>query len=1119
MRKLLTLSIFLLIVSTGMKAQTIALDGTHGIVICPDSTLLNWGRSILGDGDPITRKLNPVQVLTDSGGTPFGQAVAVDVAGTSNYVIRADSTLWAWGNNANGRLGVGDENDRLFPTAVLGPGGVGQLDQVIDVSAMGRSTFALRADSTVWAWGRNADLNLGIDQIGGVQLFPNQVVKKNGGQPIDSIVAIATGYQHGLALHEDGTIWAWGDSDDGQVGVGIGGDGFEAAVQVQKPSLLLPIPVFDSVTAIAAGFYFSAALREDGTVWTWGDQEFGQPGLGEVSNAPVTRPTQVKDPSGQGFLTHIETIWAGRELMLARDSSGQLFMWGSNEYGQFTTSYLDSTVYSLPKPVQFTHPIAEFASGDGACALLNPGGELFTWGENYQGNLGHGNYNLISEELRPVVSVDGLNTLQQVQQIAAADRTMYALLPNGSVLRWGVLGANESSPGTFRSKSRPTPVLGTSGSGQITGMVEIAAGESYLLMRDQNGTVYGLGNTTNQVMGVMPFSANLTPTVISYFGGSPLTNVRAIEPSERHSMYLMADSTIQYTGFFRSPIRNYPYTVRDSSGQDTLRGIVDVAASSDLMLALDADSLVWGWGRNFNGEVGDGTTTDRPNPVRVRDSAGTGFLSGIIDIEARNGVVMALDKNGQVWTWGNNEHGQAGVGDTTSTLLPRLVLDSSGMAPLQNIVGIFPEEDFCMALAADSTVWAWGLNGAYNLADGTDSTRYLPVHVRDAQGFLLRHVVDIDLGELVSAFLLADGSLQTIGFNLDGQTGTLPTLGIATPTQAQAPCRVLEPIAAFAASQTSACESLCVQFTDSSANTVSQWQWEFPGGTPATSSDQHPTVCYDSPGSYQVRLTVSNLGVTDTLVKTSFIEVYPPATADAGADSTVCFGDSVSLTASGGVSFSWSPVAILDCDTCASPTFVAATDQTFFLDVVDANGCLGSDTVSIMVNPLPTADFGVSIDSATFTISLNNMSMEAESFLWDFGDGTQDSSQNPVHAFASHGTYDICLIATNACSSDTLCETITLDPLTHVVASSRYMELRLYPNPTPGELTVTYPDNFEGEELQILDPMGKVVHRLPLEKGNKSSFVLPAAMPNGWYLCQLVAGRRVAGRKAFWLQR
>lgn len=283
-----------------------------------DSTVWTWSVQTSGGAR------NPVPMV-GAGGTGTLSGVAAFAAGIASHelVLKIDGSVWAWGINESGQLGTGDTSLNFFPVQVVGPGGIGLLGDVSAVARGGNHSLAVKSDGTVWAWGGNANGELGNNSLIDSSV-PVQVVGAGGTGVLSGVTAVAGGSDFSLALKGDGTVWAWGANGDGRLGnngtapspfpvqvVGAGGAG-----------------VLTGVTAIAAGSSHALALKNDGTVWAWGTNGDGR--LGNNSTAPSPHPVQVVGAGGAGVLSGITAISGGDHHSLALKSDGSVWAWGYN---------------------------------------------------------------------------------------------------------------------------------------------------------------------------------------------------------------------------------------------------------------------------------------------------------------------------------------------------------------------------------------------------------------------------------------------------------------------------------------------------------------------------------------------------------------------------------------------------------------------------------------------------------------------------------------------------------------------------------------------------------------------------------------------------------------------
>ena len=208
-------------------------------------------------------------------------------------------------------------------------------------------------------------------------------------------------------------------------------------------------------------------------------------------------------------------------------------------------------------------------------------------------------------------------------------------------------------------------------------------------------------------------------------------------------------------------------------GTDTF---VAATAGQSFFVALDADGDAWSWGFNADGELGDGTTANRTTPVPVSMPAGVRFEQ----VDGGSSHALALDASGRAWAWGGNFSGQLGDGTTTFRYEPTGVAMPAGVRFRQVAAGHM----FSLALDEDGRAWAWGLNNAGKLGDGTTIDRHQPVAVTMPGGVTFTKVA----ASMFNAFALdADGHAWAWGDNSNGMLGDGSEIDTATPVRVDMP--------------------------------------------------------------------------------------------------------------------------------------------------------------------------------------------------------------------------------------------------------------------------------------------------------------------------------------------
>ncbi|MBO3752375.1 PASTA domain-containing protein [Streptosporangiaceae bacterium NEAU-GS5] len=277
---------------------------------------------------------------------------------------------------------------------------------------------------------------------------------------------------------------------------------------------------------------------------------------------------------------------------------------------------------------------------------------------------------------------------------------------------------------------------------------------------------YAWGFNDNGMLGDGTTSTRLAPVPVA----DRAANVTQISSVRSETVAVHADGTVWTWGAAR--------LLGDGSTADRwtpgrvpgLPPIKQVSIATTQVLAVGTDGSLWGWGLNLNGEVGDGTTTNHPTPVRLP-------ISGVTQAAAGLKFSMVLKSNGEVWAWGLNDTGQLGNGTTTDSLTPVRVQVPYGIT--QIAVGTYHG----MALRFDGSVWTWGHNSEGELGDGTTTTRLAGVRVdRRVSG-----ITQIAAGGFHSMALAGDHTIWAWGFNHEGELGDGTTTDRATPVHLALP--------------------------------------------------------------------------------------------------------------------------------------------------------------------------------------------------------------------------------------------------------------------------------------------------------------------------------------------
>ena len=353
--------------------KIVAAGQNHTVALKNDGTLWAWGRNYngqLGDGTggvlPLTEANNksiPVQIGAD-------YWIAVAAGDYHTVAIKNNGTLWAWGKNNSGQLGdntIGSTtNDKNSPVQESSKD-----TNWIAVSACGDYTAAIKNNGTLWAWGNNGYGQLG-DNSTSSSSNPKQVVTDKKWS------ALSVGFGHIVAIDTDGNLWAWGWNGQGQLGCETSGD---KSTPVKVVNSDPGKTQFGNVKTVFAGTHHTVAIKNDGTLWAWGSNQYGQ--LGDDG-------TNSSNPKRIGMDKDWVSVSGGEYHTIALKNDGTLWAWGRNDKGQLGLGD-DKLGINQPSPQRLgkAADLVRVSGGSSHSTALRRSGILWVWGSNEYGQLGN----------------------------------------------------------------------------------------------------------------------------------------------------------------------------------------------------------------------------------------------------------------------------------------------------------------------------------------------------------------------------------------------------------------------------------------------------------------------------------------------------------------------------------------------------------------------------------------------------------------------------------------------------------------------------------------------------------------------------------------------------------
>jgi alpha-tubulin suppressor-like RCC1 family protein len=618
----------------GVSGATAVVAGAgFSCALLADRTAVCWGDDSdgeLGDGAPTATPRGPTPVAGLAG------ARALAAHWQHACALLTDGTVACWGSNASGQLGDGTTTNRASPVAVPG------LGKVVAVATGLSHTCAMSAGG-VHCWGSNSQGQIGD----GTSDATTPVTQPTLVQILIDPVAIDAGADHTCVVRVGGQVNCWGQNSSGQLGDGT------------MSSLPEPFPVTGLANAaqVATGATFSCATTADGAVFCWGDDHYGQ--LGDGRDVVRPRPSAVAGNADQVTAGGAHSCAISRGATAAMDA---FVCWGSDQAGQLGDN--DDSDRGLPGPIKVDLvPVSISAGALHTCAAaVNASSTLWCWGRGSSGQLGPGH--MVDTPFPIAVTLPDAAG-PATAAAAGAAHSCVLVSPSdglgGQILCFGDNSYGQLGDGTLTSRPTPAPVtLGPTAARAAA----VTAGNDHTCALDVTGQAWCWGRGDSGQIGDGATSDASAPVAVALPGG---LTVAALAAGGAHTCAVDgaggvwcwgADDRGQLGLGVPGAIVAAPAGVAGITGAAT-----GISAGGAHSCADVSDGSVWCWGANDSGQLGDGTTVDRPTPAKVASATGT-VTAGALH--------TCASAAGHATCWGADTSGQLGNGATLTISAPEL---------------------------------------------------------------------------------------------------------------------------------------------------------------------------------------------------------------------------------------------------------------------------------------------------------------------------------------------------------------------------------------------------------------------------------------------------------------
>jgi len=695
--------------------------------------------------------------------------------------------LYAWGNNTTGILGNNTTTSTSSPVLVTNAS-----VSWSKVELASNFAVALRTDGSLWSWGYNANGELGQGTQTTYRASPLNVTGNT------TWAQISAGGAFLLAIKSDGTLWSWGNNIYGQLG---------DRSQVSKSSpVLVSGPTGASWAAIAAGASHALGITTTGKIYGWGYNFNGQVGNNSTSN--VSSPVLV---AGAGSVSSWSAVAAGLLHSLAITTDGRLYAWGTNSSNQLG----DTTATTRSSPVLVSGPAttswATLGAGDNHSLAITTTGQLYAWGNNFNGQLGilltnnraapelvsgpaatswsaikGGAFHTLGITTTNQLYAWGGNSNGQLGDLTTVDKSSpvlvsgptstswsslstgsqhsLAIATTGRLYAWGRNNNGQLGDTTLTSVSSPILVSGPAATSWIAVSGLNSANGTWALT--SNNLLWGWGSNGSEVLGIPAGTSSPQQLGTSSWTAVSARGGYSLAITTQGQLYAWGGNSSGQLGDLSTINKSSPVLVSGPANTSWS----SIATGAGFALAITSTGQLYGWGSNVNGNVGNNSGTNVSSPVLVSGPATTSWVT----IGCGNEHSLAISTLGELWAWGGNIYGQLGILSTATKSSPVLV---SGPASTSWLL-VSGGQEHSLAITTTGILYAWGRGTFGRLGDNTTASKSSPILV---SGPASTSWTAIKAGIDFSLALTLTGSLYAWGYNAGGQLGDSTTVSKSSP--------------------------------------------------------------------------------------------------------------------------------------------------------------------------------------------------------------------------------------------------------------------------------------------------------------------------------------------------
>jgi len=382
--------------------------------------------------------------------------VSLSIGEEFSGILTSTGETFMVGENSRGQLGIGSTTDQTFPVIAYDPFKLTPDEKVICLSAGTAHSSALTSNGRLLIWGANSNGQLGNGTTVDVH-SPTDITSRFNLSADETIISVTLAFNHSSALTSKGRVFFWGWNNEGQLGDGTRLDKSTPTDITNQFNL----SAGETVIGLSLGYTHSSALTSTGRIFLWGSNAHGELGLGTTTATliPTENTSRFNLLSGETIIQ----ICLGVEFSIALTSTGRIFSWGENSYGQLGNHSLNTVLFPTEITNYFYLPegeiIIHISSGGYHSSAITSNGQIFSWGNDAYAQLGNGEEGGIKFTPVRITSNFTLINGETILKTILSHNSSSALTSNGRIFMWGDNASGYWADGTMENKSIPTETL------------------------------------------------------------------------------------------------------------------------------------------------------------------------------------------------------------------------------------------------------------------------------------------------------------------------------------------------------------------------------------------------------------------------------------------------------------------------------------------------------------------------------------------------------------------------------------------------------------------------------------------------------------------------------------